>query len=111
MTAPRSFRTKTPSRTTKVSNLRDGLVSVAGATPAAPFVYPARMDIVTIGAPPTAGTSRDSPRLAPLLCAGCGAPQPIGDQDTIRCGRCGAVATLPAEYRMLRDANGMSAND
>jgi hypothetical protein len=50
-------------------------------------------------------------RLEPLVCASCGAPQPVGEADTVRCSRCGATAPLPPPYRMLRDASRISAND
>jgi hypothetical protein len=50
-------------------------------------------------------------RLEPLVCKGCGAPQPVGDGDSVQCARCGAVAVLPPPYKTMRDANRMSASD
>jgi len=50
-------------------------------------------------------------RMEPLLCAKCGAPQAIGDEDSVRCRGCGTTTPLPAEHRMLRDAHRLSAND
>ena len=49
--------------------------------------------------------------LEPLRCAKCGAPQPVGEEDAVRCAGCGATTPLPDEYKMLRDAHRLSAND
>jgi hypothetical protein len=50
-------------------------------------------------------------RLEPLLCPSCGAPQPVGDGDEVRCRACGTTSALPAPYKMLRDAHRVSADD
>jgi len=55
-----------------------------------------------------AATPRDdepvSPRIAPLRCASCDAPVPLGQGDTAICTFCHATIPLPPEYRELRDA-------
>jgi hypothetical protein len=66
------------------------------------------MDTVAMAAHPVVAQGS---RIAPLVCARCGAPLPVGDADTVQCARCGTVAALPPPYRMLRDANRMSASD
>jgi hypothetical protein len=69
------------------------------------------METVVMGATAQAASPAASPRLEPLVCAKCGAPQPVGDGDEVRCTRCGSIAPLPPPYRMLRDAHRMSASD
>jgi hypothetical protein len=49
--------------------------------------------------------------MEPLLCGGCGAPQPVGEADDVRCRGCGKVTALPVAYKSLRDAHRLSVAD
>jgi hypothetical protein len=51
----------------------------------------------------------DKPDLAPLVCAQCGAPVPLGESDRTHCGCCSAEVELPAEYVAMRAAGRVDA--
>lgn len=59
----------------------------------------------------TGGPGPTKPRLEPLVCGHCGAPQPVGDGDTVVCSGCGETTPVPGPYKMMRDAHRLSAND
>lgn len=50
-------------------------------------------------------------RLEPLTCQSCGAPVPLGEGTEVQCPSCNARQALPEEYRALRDARRLSADD
>lgn len=64
-----------------------------------------------MAAAPSHAARTEASKLEPLVCARCGAPQPVPDADVVHCAACGATAPLPPPYRMLRDAARMSQTD